>query len=259
MKGEKIESFRASEGQDFNSWIKKVEIHIKREKLDDEADKIDEIFLFLDGEPMRWFEEKQRLGSLPAKFELVKAELKTKFGEEKKQVCKMMNGDMNGYVRQFENLIQYFNPNEELKTELFRNGLDAKYFAMVAASTFTTYEKLKEFVMECHKRLTLEAPEVVSIFRASSRDDSVRRGQQDDRGSFGRYPGALDPNGRAAYGRYQGPPPPRPAIPEDMKRLYEQGLCFKCEQPGHRIADCPLWTAKPVKSAEEEVKGNGQH
>ena len=62
---ERLELFRAGEGQMFSAWFKKFEIHLKREKLDLEDDKIDELFVYLEGEPMNWHLQYQRLKSLP--------------------------------------------------------------------------------------------------------------------------------------------------------------------------------------------------
>ena len=65
MRTERLELFRAVEGQIFSAWFKKFEIHLKREKLEAEDDKIDELFVYLEGKPMNWYLQYQKLKSLP--------------------------------------------------------------------------------------------------------------------------------------------------------------------------------------------------
>ena len=46
----------------------------------------------------------------------------------------MAGGDLTVYVKQFEEIIRCLSTTEEQKVKLFKNGSDAKYFALVAAA-----------------------------------------------------------------------------------------------------------------------------
>lgn len=165
-KNDNLEAFSAKEDQKFIHWFARFEIHLKREKLVDEVDKIDELLLYLAGKPSDWFHERKALGSLPNSLSDIKDLLNEKWGTGIERVCRMTNGDLPAYIEQFEEIIRVLPAVQEKKMKLFKDGLDAKYYPLAEATSYPTYQGLKNFVENCYARVREETPEPVSVFRA---------------------------------------------------------------------------------------------
>lgn len=220
-RSDKLEAFSAKECQKFTNWIEKFEIHLKREKLTSEEDKIDELFFYLEGEPLDWFQERKAIGSLPETLTEIRELLNEKFGTGIQRICKMEHGDLMSYVRQFEEITLCLPARDDIKVKLFKNGLDSRLYPIVAGISFKSYQEIKTFVQDCFERMKDERPESLSVFRAKSfykhgnRQDSLRlQSREDDL--------------------------PRERIwSEEENRLYAEGRCFLCKRKGHRARWCP--------------------
>ena len=243
-RSDKLEAFAAKAEQKFINWFEKFEIHLKREKLTEESDKIDELFFYLEGEPLDWFQERKSVGSLPVALAEIKQLLNEKWGTGIQRICRMSNGELVVYIRQFEEITKCLPAAEELKIKLFTNGLDSKLYPLVASQKFKSYQEIKSFVQDCYVRMKEDAPEQMAVFRA--RGEQSKSHFQNSQAST-----------RVRTGEYG----PRSSWTEEEIRLYNEMRCFKCKKLGHKSRFCNEKTRARVVGGNEEPHLNsaGQH
>ena len=193
-RGDKLERFLAKPEQKFTTWFQKFEIHVRREKLTEEADKIDELFFYLDEKPLEWFEERRELGSLPETLKEIKDLLNEEFGAGAERICRMTNGDLAAYIKQFEEITKVFKAEETLKVTLFKNGLDGRYYPSVANSEFKSYQAIKSFVQGCQNPTKEDSSESFNVFRANETKHPTTEFRHHETGKTGGE--ALDRIGR---------------------------------------------------------------
>ena len=92
--GEKLEVFTGAQGQDFDAWYKKFDIHLRKEKLTVEDERIDELFFYLKDELMKWFLGQIEINSLPKTLKEIKEQMDKRFGKGSLRPCKMANTDV---------------------------------------------------------------------------------------------------------------------------------------------------------------------
>ena len=149
--------------------------------------------------------------------------MNTKFEDGALKVTEMKNGDLPAYIRQFEAIVKCFKPDEESKISLFRNGLDSKYYALLAGQKFETYPEMKTVAVACFERSSNENAMSLSIFKAK-------------RENVGDLPSHWDKNKRQSY---------------------QERRCFHCGKVGHKAYWCPGKTA--ITPPREPLNSNGQH
>ena len=152
-RSDKLEAFAAKAEQKFINWSEKFEIHLKREKLTEESDKIDELFFYLEGEPLDWFQERKSVGSLPMMLPKIKQLLNEKWGTGIQRICHMSNGKLVAYICQFKEITKCLSAAEELKINLFTNGLDSKLYRFAVSQKFKSYQEIKSFMQDCYVRM----------------------------------------------------------------------------------------------------------
>lgn len=208
MTSDKIQSFKGEPEEDVGSWLKKMEIRLKRmEGMEDGRNKIDELFLHLEGAALKWFTEREELGSLPGDFAGICEAMKEKFGQQSKCICRMTPGLLPEYIKEFERISQCFTPDEALKVKLFRNGLDARFMGYAASCSEEGFAALKRHLLDLFERIQEEAPAPLSVFRVQSYDQREAR-----------------------YG--QGPWRSR-------EERFAQHECYNCGEIGHISPFCP--------------------
>lgn len=199
--GQKIEKFGNKPGQRVEIFLYQLELSL-HDKPDDAA-KISELVMSLEGQPLKWVYETMKRKVVKPTFSQLGDLLKAQYAKRKTILCTMTPGmTPEEYIDAFDEALADIGTIDEAKSvEFFNNGVDAKFSAFMHTARCTTLDSAKELLIRIASSSTSTGNENLgfTVFRSTLKKLSD----------------------------------------EDREKCIKEGRCFRCRQQGHLSRECP--------------------